>query len=128
MGVDAMATTSTGTLVRKSLDAPDEKRPFTNGHVEIVDLGGKVVGRGTFQPGWRWSKDVKPIAGTESCQAAHTGYVLSGRMHIVMNDGSEAEYGPGDAMVCPPGHDAWIVGNEPCVVLDWEGFTDYAKR
>ena len=120
--------TSAGTLVRRSLDAPDEVRTFTNGQMEVVDVGGGIVGRATFEPGWRWSHDVKPIAGTASCQAAHAGYVLSGHMHVVMDDGTEEDYGPGDVMICPPGHDAWIVGDDACVVVDWQGATNYAKR
>ena len=119
--------TSTGSLVRKSLDTPEEVRSFTNGHVDLSEIAGGPVGRATFEPGWRWSKDVKPIAGTNSCQAAHIGYVVSGRMHIVMDDGTEDEFGPGDLMVCPPGHDAWTVGNEACVALDWQGMANYAK-
>ncbi|MEU6642539.1 cupin domain-containing protein [Saccharomonospora sp. NPDC046836] len=117
-------------LTKMSMDSPDEVRPFehNSGQLEVVNLPGGAVGRATFRPGWQWSKDVKPIAGTESCQAAHTGYVLSGRMVIRMDDGEETQFGPGDVMVCPPGHDAWIVGDEPCVVIDWQGFTDYAKR
>ncbi|MEW2220028.1 cupin domain-containing protein [Streptomyces sp. NPDC006990] len=117
-------------LVRKSFDAPDEVRPFEGGtgQLEVVNLAGGEVGRGTFQPGWQWSKHVKPIAGTESCQAAHAGYIVSGRMKIVMDDGEEVEIGPGDALDCPPGHDAWVVGPEPCVLVDWQGFSGYAKR
>jgi len=125
-----MATNTSG-LVRRSLDAPDEVRSFENdsGALSLVNLGEHGgVGRAVFKPGWRWSKDVKPIAGTDSCQAAHAGYMLSGRMHIRMDDGSEDEFGPGDVMICPPGHDAWIIGNENCVVIDWTGFTEYAKR
>jgi len=120
-------TTTTDRLLRKSLDAPDEVRAFTNGKLELVDAGG-LVGRAVFQPGWRWSNDVKPLAGTESCQAAHAGYVISGQMHVVMDDGTEEDFGPGDVMICPPGHDAWIVGDQACVVIDWTGFGDYAKR
>jgi len=93
-----------------------------------VNLDRGAVGRATFRPGWRWSKHVKSIAGTDSCLAAHTGYFISGRMKIVMNVGEEMEFGPGDYMEAPPGHDAWIVGVEPCVVIDWWGFVDYAKR
>ena len=117
-------------MIRKSLDSPEEVRPFkeNSGQVELINLPEGVVGRATFQPGWKWSKHVKPIAGTDSCQAAHVGYFISGRMKVVMDDGEEAEFGPGDVMVCPPGHDAWIVGDEACVVVDWQGFTDYAKR
>ena len=84
--------------------------------------------KGTFEPGWRWSEHVKPIAETDSCQAAHLGYVLSGRMHIVMDDGTEGEVGPGDAFSIPPGHDAWTVGDEACVLVDFGQVGDYAKR
>ncbi|MBT2381531.1 cupin [Streptomyces sp. CB00316] len=117
-------------LVRKSLDSPDETRPFEEhkGKLELVNSEAGAVGRATFEPGWQWSKHVKPIAGTDSCQAAHTGYLISGRMKIVMDDGESAEFGPGDFMICPPGHDAWIVGDETCVIIDWSGFGDYAKR
>ena len=87
-----------------------------------------AVGRATFMPGWRWSEHVKPIAKTDSCQAAHLGYFVSGRMTVVMDDGEELEYGPGDFADMAPGHDAWIVGDEPCVVVDWQGYADYAKR
>ena len=95
--------------------------------VELVDLNGHAVGRGTFEPGWRWSENVKPLAGTDSCQVDHIGYVLEGRMALRMDDGTEREFGPGDAFHMPPGHDAWIVGDEPCVVIDWQGFGNYAK-
>jgi quercetin dioxygenase-like cupin family protein len=117
-------------LVRKSLDSPEETRPFEagTGQMALVNLDGGAVGRGTFQPGWKWSKHVKPIAKTESCQASHVGYFISGRMKVVMDDGEEQEFGPGDFMICPPGHDAWIVGDEACVLIDWQGMADYAKR
>jgi quercetin dioxygenase-like cupin family protein len=117
-------------LIQKSFDSPDEIRPFEqgSGRMELLNLDGRLVGRGTFEPGWQWSKHVRPIAGTASCQAPHMGYVVSGRMKIVMDNGEEAEFVPGDLMVSPPGHDAWVVGHEPCVVIDWQGVTDYAKR
>lgn len=122
-----MATVNT--LEAKSLDSPDETRPFVDkGRVDIVTIGGVTVGRGVFEPGWRWSEHVGPLAGTESCQAAHAGYVLSGRMKVVMDDGREAEAGPGDAFVIAPGHDAWTVGDEACVALDFSGMEQYAKR
>ena len=116
-------------LERKNVSAPDETRPFKDGkgRVELVNLAGGPVGRATFEPGWRWSEHVKPIAGTDSCQAAHVGYFVSGRMVVRMDDGEEMEFGPGDVGVMAPGHDAWIVGDEPCVVIDWQGFGDYAK-
>jgi quercetin dioxygenase-like cupin family protein len=117
-------------LVRMSLDSPEETRPFEGGtgQLQLVDMKEGGVGRATFLPGWRWSLHVKPIAETGSCQAAHMGYFISGRMNVVMDDGEEMEYGPGDFAIMPPGHDAWVVGNEPCVVIDWQGFADYAKR
>ncbi|HXN62926.1 MAG TPA: cupin domain-containing protein [Acidimicrobiales bacterium] len=117
-------------LVRKSLDAPDEIRPFEGdkGQVELVNTESGPVGRATFQPGWKWSEHVKPIAKTDSCQAAHMGYFVTGRMKVVMDDGEELEYGPGDFAAMAPGHDAWVLGDEPCVVIDWQGFADYAKR
>ncbi|MFD7988833.1 cupin domain-containing protein [Kitasatospora indigofera] len=117
-------------LIRMSLDSPEEVRPFEGGmgHVALVNLEAGAVGRGVFEPGWRWTKHIKPLAGTDTCQASHMGYVVSGRMKIVMDDGEEDEFGPGDVMVCPPGHDAWVLGEEACVVLDWQGFADYAKR
>jgi quercetin dioxygenase-like cupin family protein len=117
-------------MTRMSMDAPQETRPFEQGmgKLELVNIEEGPVGRATFEPGWRWSEHVRPIAGTESCEAAHLGYYVSGRMKVVMNDGQEMEFGPGDFAVIPPGHDAWIIGDEPCVVIDWQGFADYAKR
>jgi mannose-6-phosphate isomerase-like protein (cupin superfamily) len=115
-------------LQQKNIAKPDEVREFPKGRMEVVKLGDLVVGKATFQPGWRWSECVKPIAQTTSCQVHHNGYVLSGRMRVRMDDGTEGEVGPGDAMVCPPGHDAWIVGNEPCVMLDFSGAATYAKK
>ena len=116
-------------LIRMSLDEPEEVRPFEagSGQLELVNLDAGPVGRATFQPGWRWSEHVKPIAGTDSCQAAHTCYFLAGRMNVVSDDGQQIEYGPGDFAIMAPGHDAWIVGDQPCVVIDWQGFADYAK-
>ena len=116
-------------LVRKSLDSPEETRPFERGtgQLQLVNLEQGGVGRATFLPGWRWSEHVKPIAKTESCQASHMGYFISGRMKVVMNDGEEMEYGPGDFATMAPGHDAWVLGDEACVVIDWQGFADYAK-
>ncbi len=116
-------------LIRMSFNTPEETRSFKDGrgHVDMINLAASPLGRAVFQPGWRWSMHVKPIAGTESCEAAHAGYCVSGRMKIVMDDGQEETFGPGDVMICPPGHDAWVVGDEPCVVIDWQGFADYAK-
>ena len=114
-------------LEAKSFDAPEETRTFDRGRMKLVTVGGTTVGRAVFEPGWRWSESVKPIVGTDSCQVAHTGYVISGRMHVVMDDGTEGEAGPGDAFMIAPGHDAWIVGDEACVVVDIQGASQYAK-
>jgi len=117
-------------LVRRTFDAPDETRQFEGGtgQMELINAEGGAVGRATFLPGWKWSEHIKPIMGTDSCQAGHTGYFVSGRMKVVMDGGGEeVEYGPGDFAVMAPGHDAWVVGDEPCVVIDWQGFTDYAR-
>ena len=113
----------------KALGSPDEVRPFKDdkGAAHVVNLTPGPVGKGVFEPGWRWSEHVKPIAGTDSCQTAHLAYVISGRMHIQMTDGSEGECGPGDAIHIAPGHDAWTVGDEPCVMVDFGQIHDYAK-
>lgn len=124
-----MPATSTS-LVRKSLKQPEETRSFEQGkgNVALVTLDSGVVGLATFEPGWRWSEHVKPIAKTDSCQSAHMAYCISGRMKVVMDDGSTEEFGPGDVMVAPAGHDASVVGDEACVMVDWQGVADYAKR
>ena len=112
----------------KSLDSPEETRPFADhGQAAVVHVAGKPVLRGTFEPGWRWSNDLKPIAGTDSCQVSHFRYCVSGRMHLAMDDGSEMEIGPGDAVAIPPGHDAWVVGDEPCVFMDFGEVEEYAQ-
>jgi len=117
-------------LTRKSFDSPDEVRNLEAGmgQVELVNVPGGVVGRATFNPGWRWSEHVKPIAGTDSCQMPHVGYQVSGRMAVRMDDGEELEFGPGDFMSIPEGHDAWVLGDEPVVAIDWNGMANYAKR
>lgn len=116
-------------MLLKKFSSADETRPFkAHGYVDILNVEGGTVGRGVFEPGWKWSEDVKPLAGTKSCEAAHSGYVLSGSMHVVMDDGQEEEMGPGDYFVIPPGHDAWTVGDEPCVLLDFAGMSDYARQ
>jgi hypothetical protein len=115
-------------MQKKSIKNPEETRNFPKGKVELVKLEGVTFGLATFEPGWKWSESVKPIVKTESCQAPHTNYHLSGRLHVVMDDGTENEYGPGDIGVVPPGHDAWVVGDEPVVALDITGMVDYAKQ
>jgi hypothetical protein len=115
-------------IKRKSLEMPDEIRKFPLGKLELVTVGEVTFGKGTFQPGWKWSESVKPIARTESCRAPHTQFHLSGRLHVKMDDGTEVEYGPGDVGVIPPGHDAWVVGNDPVVVIDITGMKHYAEK
>ncbi len=118
-------------IQKKNLDSsPDEARTFDHGEFCAATLGDFKFARGVFQPGWRWSEHVKPIAQTDSCQVHHAGYVISGRVKVVMDDGSETEIGPGDAYVIPPGHDAWVVGDEPLVALEVarEAVEEYAKE
>jgi len=115
-------------MQKKSLDSsPDETRTFEKGKIELVNLGDVTIGRAVLEPGWSWEKCVKPIAKTDSCQAPHTQYIVSGRMKVAMDDGAEEEFGPGDAAVIPPGHNAWVVGNEPVVGIDFTGLKEYAK-
>jgi hypothetical protein len=111
----------------RSFSAPDETRKFNNGRADVIEIGGGEIGRLIFEPGWRWSNDVKPIAGTESCEAPHFQYHLSGRLGIRMDDGTEFVAEPGDVTSLPSGHDAWVIGEEPVVVVDWYGASNYAK-
>jgi hypothetical protein len=110
----------------KSFGTPDETRTFNNGDLNVLKVGGGDVGKLTLQPGWRWSLDVKPLAGTDLCEAPHFQYHVSGTLHIVMADGSEFDAKPGDVTLLPKGHDAWVVGDEPAVVVDWYGASSYA--
>lgn len=118
----------TGKSEVKNFGKPDEVREFPKGRVEMLQMGGALVGRATFLPGWRWSESVQPLAKTKSCEAPHFQYHVSGRLHVVMDDGSEFDCGPGDVSLLPMGHDAWVVGDEPAVVVDFQGMIDYAKR
>ena len=107
----------------------DDVREFPKGKVEIAKVGNATIGRATFQPGWKWSESVKPIAGTDSCQNHHVGYCVAGQMLVKMDDGTEIETGAGDAYDFPPGHDGWVVGNEACVMVDVDpGIANYAKK
>src|SRR3954465_2746140 len=109
----------------KSFEAHAATREFPHGRAEILEIGGGEVGRLVFEPGWRWSDDVKPIAGTDSCLAPHFQYPVSGRLAIRMDDGTEIVAGPGDVTSLPSGHDAWVLGDEPAVVVDWYGASNY---
>jgi hypothetical protein len=115
-------------MQKRSLARPEETRSFDKGRVELVTVGDVTFGRATLQPGWKWSTCVKPLAHTESCEAPHLQYHVAGCLHVVMDDGSEEEFGPGDISLIPPGHDAWVVGQEPVVVVDISGMRDYAKN
>ena len=111
----------------KSLNAPEEVRKFDKGKVELVNIGGATIGRAVFEPGWKWSTSVKPVVNTKSCEAPHFQYHVSGTLRVVMDDGTEKELKAGDVSLLPSGHDAWVVGNEPAVVVDFQGMVDYAK-
>ena len=115
------------TVEQKTFAKPDEVRVFEKGKLELVNIRGGVVGRLTLEPGWRWSTHVKPIAKTDWCEAPHFQYLISGRLHVVMADGGEFEVGPGSVASLPAKHDAWVVGNEVVVGIDWEGVANYAK-
>lgn len=115
-------------MQRKDFKRADEVRTFEKGRVELVQIGGGTVGRITLEPGWRWSEHVKPLVGTEWCEAPHFQYHVSGRLHIVGSDGSEFEVGPGEVSMLPAGHDAWVVGDEPVVAVDWNGAVNYAAH
>ena len=118
----------TGTAAVKSLSKPDETRAFSNGVAEMVTIGSTMLGRAILQPGWRWSNDVKPIVATERCMVLHKGYCVSGALVIQSGDGTETHISPGDAYVVEPGHDAWVMGDEPYVAVDFsEQMGEYAK-
>jgi hypothetical protein len=112
----------------KAFESPDEVREFPKGRAEILRIGDGEVGRYVFEPGWRWSDHVKTIAGTDSCEVPHFQYHVSGRLAIRMDDGTELIAGPGDITSLPSGHDGWVVGDEPAVVIDWYGASSYAKE
>jgi hypothetical protein len=114
-------------VVSRSFESPDETRTPEKTTVDVVDVGGREVGRFTFEPGWRWSECVKPVVGTDSCQAEHLGYVVSGKIAVVHEDGTELELGPGDAYLIEPGHDAWVIGDEPFVGVEFKSAGTYAR-
>ena len=122
-----MANKGVSAAELKSFGSPDEVREFPNGRLELVKIGGSTVGRAILQPGWSWSSSVKPIAKTKSCEAPHFQFHISGTLHVRMDDGSEFDCKEGDVSLLPPGHDAWVVGNEPVIVVDFQGMLDYAR-
>jgi class 3 adenylate cyclase len=115
-------------LQRRRFSEPSDVRTIPNGRIDIVDLDDTVVGRMTYEPGWRWSVDIQPIAGTETCQYHHLGITLSGRLRAQMVDGTELELSPGDVFEIPPGHDAWVVGDEPWVSVDFEAMRTFGRQ
>ena len=113
---------------QKSFASADERRTFDHGYVDIVHVAGSEIGRLTLLPGWRWSEHVRPLAGTDLCEAPHFQYHVSGTARIRMADGRELDARPGDVVALPEGHDAWVVGDEPVVIVDWWGASNYAKK
>lgn len=112
----------------KSFYTPDEVRTFPKGRVELIKVGGVTIGRAILEPGWKWSTSVQPIAKTKSCEAAHFQYHVSGTLMVVMDDGTRMELKAGHVSLLPIGHDAWVVGDEPVVLVDFQGMVDYAKE
>ena len=110
----------------KSFKAADEVREFPLGRLELVKVGGATIGRAVFEPGWRWSTSLQPVVKTKSCEAPHFQYHVSGILRIKMDDGVEFDCKPGDISLLPSGHDAWVIGSEPAVVVDFQGMIDYA--
>jgi class 3 adenylate cyclase len=114
-------------LLRKRLDAPDEVRTFPHGRVEIFEIGDNIVGKTVYEPGWRWSRDVKEIAGTDLCMYHHLGYCLTGRLECILEDGTSLVISAGEAFEIPPGHDAWVIGDEPWSSVDFAGMRSFAR-
>jgi hypothetical protein len=111
----------------KSFNKADELRTFPKGKVELVKIGGATVGRATLEPGWKWSTSVQPLANTKSCEAPHFQYHVSGTLMVLMDDGTQFECKPGDVSLLPTGHDAWVVGDEAVIIVDFQGMVDYAR-
>jgi hypothetical protein len=120
-------TTVMTPLLRKSFSSPDEVRSLPRSKIEIVRLGDYTLMRVTFEPGWKWSECIKPTAGTDYCEVRHLGYLISGRMQLQMSDGRSETLQPGDVVAIPPGHDGWVIGNEPAVLLDFIGGETYGQ-
>ena len=114
-------------LALKNFSEADEIRNLPKTKIEVANFGETTVMRATFQPGWKWSECVKPTVGTTSCQVPHINYIISGQMMVAMDNGTKKEMGPGDVAIIPPGHDAWVIGQEPCVAIDFSGGKIYGK-
>ncbi len=118
----------TAKMESKSLNHPDEVRTFDKGRLDIIHIGKRTVGRAVLEPGWKWSESVKPLVNTESCEAPHFQYHVSGTLRVKSDDGSEREFKAGDISLLEAGHDAWVVGDEPVVIVDFQGMAEYAKE
>ena len=127
MGEQIKEVTKMAKMEGKNFNAADEVRTFDKGKLEIINIGGRTIGRATVQPGWRWSKSVKPLVNTKSCEAPHFQYHVSGTLRVKMDDGTERDFKPGDVSLLSAGHDAWVIGDEPVVIVDFQGMADYAK-
>jgi ethanolamine utilization protein EutQ (cupin superfamily) len=114
-------------LLLRRFDQPDEVREFEKGRLELVHVGGMTIGRASYEPGWRWTEHVRPAVETELCEVEHLGLVVEGRAAVRMTDGTEVVMAPGDIFAVPPGHDSWVVGDEPYVSLHFLGAAAYAK-
>ena len=121
------STETTDKAEVKGFAKPDEVREFPKGRLELIKIGGAMIGRAVFEPGWRWATSVQPIAKTKSCDAPHFQYHVAGILRIKMDDGSEFDCNPGDVSLLPSGHDAWVIGEKPAIVVDFQGMLDYAK-
>jgi hypothetical protein len=122
----AIATDAKAEL--KNFGTPDEVREFPKGRLELIKIGGATIGRAVFEPGWRWATSVQPIAKTSSCEAPHFQYHVAGVLRIKMDDGTEFDCTAGDVSLLPRGHDAWVIGDEAAVVVDFQGMLDYAAE
>ena len=111
----------------KNFKKAEDIREFPKGRLELLKVGGVTIGRAVFEPGWRWSTSVQPLAKTHSCEAPHFQYHIAGVLRVRMDDGQEFDCQPGDVSLLPKGHDAWVVGNDQVVIVDWQGMMDYAK-
>jgi hypothetical protein len=127
LGEQIKEVTKMAKMEGKNFNAADEVRTFDKGKLEIINIGGRTIGRATVQPGWRWSKSVKPLVNTKSCEAPHFQYHVSGTLRVKMDDGTERDFKPGDVSLLSAGHDAWVIGDEPVVIVDFQGMADYAK-